>query len=215
MHLSPSLIRWYLHQSSFVTQTAACIAAAFILGYTGRLDELYFWPFALMILESVASCWAMCRFESPAAAFLHTRGFTRDRLWFHRLIAQLIGMLFVWGAASLCLWLGVRSAFQGGVLQNPMYPLLKQADFALPWLWLAIYLIIACAVGYAPVRRAQPTRDVDAGYAVLVGYLIALSSIVNAPGIAWRLVWWAALATVSVVLLVGSWRLNREVEVRP
>ncbi len=174
MQINRALIGWYFRAARPVTLPAAGAAALFVVAYSGRLRDAVFLPFAFVALQSVLSAWLMSRFNSPAAAYLYTRGFTRDRLWTHRVLAHLLSVLAVWGPVSLCVWLGVRSSLQDHILKNPLYPLLKTSDFIVPLWWLGLYGLLVGIVEYGPVRRAQPTLDRDAGYSIELGLMILL-----------------------------------------
>ncbi len=217
MPLSRPLLGWYFRAARPVTLLAAALAAVFVLVYSDRLADAVSLPFSFIALQSVLTAWWMCRFDSPAAGFLYTRGFRRDRLWSHRLLAHLLSVLAVWGPASLIVWLGIRSTLQDHLLENPYYPLFKSDDFAAPFWWLGTYLLLVGIVEYGPVRRAQPTLDRDAGYVIEFGLLLLLLTFVNTP---WRNPWYftlfaAAFLIASTTLLLGSRRLHRQIEVRP
>jgi hypothetical protein len=217
MQLNRALVGWYFRAARSVTLPAAVAAALYVITYTGRLSETLFVPFALIVVQSVTTAWLMSRFNSPAAAFLYTRGFTRDRLWAHRIVAHLLCVITVWGPASLLVWLGVRSVIQEQLFENPYYPLMTTTDFAAPGWWLAAYLLLVGIVEYGPIRRAQPTLDYDAGYMIEFGLLIMLLMFLTTR---WLGTWYfvlvaAAFTSTSVALLVGSWRLHREIKVRP
>lgn len=217
MQLNRALVGWYFRAARQVTLLAAGIAALFVVAYPERLSEAVFVPFVFVAFQSVLTAWLMGRFTSPAAAFLYTRGFTHDRLWTHRIVAHVLSLLAVWGPASLLVWLGVRSLIQDQLFENPYFPLMKTADFAAPGWWLAEYLLLMGTVEYGPIRRAQPTLDRDAGYTIELGLLFVLLTFVNTT---WRNSWYfipvcVALMVASLTLLIGSWRLHRQIEVRP
>jgi hypothetical protein len=217
MQLSRSLLGWYLRAARPATLLAAVLAALFTLLHPSRLIAAVFLPFIFITLHSVVSTRLMCRFDSPAAGFLYTRGFTRNRLWSHRIAAHLLNVLAVWGPASLIIWFGIRSTLQDHVFENPCYPLFKADDFAVPLWWLGGYLLLVGLVEYGPVRRAQPTLDHDAGYVIEFGLLLMLLMFLHTS---WRNPWYvvpfaSAFLVASVTLLVGSRRLHRQIEVRP
>ncbi len=217
MQLNRALVSWYFRAARPVTLPAAGAAALFVVAYSGRLKEAMFVPFAFVAMQSVLTAWLMSRFNSPAAAFLYTRGFTRDRLWTHRIAAHVLSVIAVWGPASLLVWLGVRSVIQDQLFDNPYYPLMMTADFATPCWWFAEYLLLVSAVDYGPIRRALPTLDRDAGYTIELGLILLLLTFVNTP---WRNPWYfvpvsAAFVVASLALVIGSWRLHRQIEIRP
>jgi hypothetical protein len=217
MQLSRSLLGWYFRAAGPVTLLAAVLASLFTLAYSSRLAESIFLPLVFIAFQSVLTAWLMCRFDSPAAGFLYTRGFSRDRLWTHRMLTQFLCVLAVWGPASLIVWLGIRSALQDHLFENPYYPLFKTADFSVPLWWLGTYLVLVGIVEYGPVRRAQPTLDRDAGYVIEFGLLLMLLTFANTS---WRNPWYvmlfaAAFLIASIALLLGSRRLHRQIEVRP
>lgn len=217
MQLNRTLIRWYWQTVRIPTLLAAAVAAGFALFYTGRLTEIFFTPLLFIMAQSVLTARQMTRFDAPSAAFLYTRGFSRDRLWVHRIAAHLMCVLAVWGPASLIVWLGVRSVIQDRLIENPYYPLLRSADFGVPLVWLATYLLLVGVVEYGPVRRAQPTRDRDAGYIIECGLMFLLivtfAGLSESPQLSIPIA--AAVAFASIVLLVGGSRLHRRIEIQP
>lgn len=217
MQLNRTLIRWYFQTVRTPTLVAAAVASGFALFYTGRLAEITIPPLLFIMAQSVFTTRQMTRFDTPSAAFLYTRGFSRDRLWSHRIAAHLLCALAVWGPASLLVWLGVRSVIQDQLVENPYYPLMKSADYGVPLVWLATYLLLVGAVEYGPVRRAQPTRDRDAGYIIECGLMFLLivtfAGLSESPRLSIPIA--VVVAFASIVLLVGGWRLHRRIEIQP
>ena len=102
------------------------------------------------------------------------------------------------------------------MLENPFYPLFKAGDFTIPLWWLATYLALLGIVEYGPVRRAQPTLDRDAGYVIEFGLLLVLLMFAHTS---WQNPWYfvpfaGTYFLASVVLLLGSRWLHRQIEIR-
>ena len=217
MFLSRPLLWWYFRSAWFVTLPAAIAGIVFTVFYTNRLTELPALAWAFIFAHSALLAQATSRFDSPAAAFLYTRGFSRDQLWTHRVAAHLLCVAVVWLPASLIVWLGLRSSNQDFVVQNPDYPLFRAEDYFVPVGWLVGYLLAMGFVLYAPIRVAHPTRSRGVGHALAYGGLLAGAVLMNLP---MHAVWQSVLAygsaiAVSIVLLCGSWRLHRQIEVIP
>lgn len=219
MRLSRSLLRWYFRAAWLVTLPASLLAAGFALFYPELLHTAVLLSGLFIFVHSILVARALGRLDTPATAYLYTRGFSRDRLWAHRLVAHLLCVLAVWGPAALVVWLGVRAALQDHWMRNPYYPLMRSSDYAVPLVWLVGYLLLAGVVEYAMVRRAQPTCDRDAGHAITVGVFFTALMLDAMLGMytAWYFlgVPAAAILIASAALLLGGWRLHRQVEVRP
>jgi len=217
MFLNRPLLKWYVRSARFVTWPVAIGATLFALGYPGQLQIVNFalaWVF--IFFHSVFVAQAMSSFDSPATAYLYTRGFSRDQLWAHRLVSHLLCVAAAWLPASLVIWLGLRSAFQDYFIQNANYPIFRTDDYSAPFTWLAGYLLAVGVVHYGSIRHAQPTHDRDAGYALAGGYLLAVSIAMSSELPTWQSVtMWIGIIIANVVFLWGSWRLHRSVEVTP
>lgn len=158
------------------------------------------------------------QWQSSGFGYLYSRGFTRNTLWRHQVLASLLAALAVWLPASLCLWLPVRSFQQSRVFLNAYYPLVAPRESELSVVWLAAYLIFLPALHYAWVRRTQRLTEPRAGSMLAGALLVAVSALwvmgqtrVSQGGwFAWLLL--AAGATLTAALLWGTKRLHRRME---
>lgn len=157
------------------------------------------------------------RYQTPAFAFLHSRGYSRGVLWSHLMLASGLSVMAAWLPATLILWTGLRSAIFDRVLRSPYFPIMAPREIVVPLVWLAFFILLVPAVHYAWVRSAQPTKGGHNGpfvpFAILAALAVAFSMVYHLRGwFAWLC---GALYAVTVVaLILGGWRLYRSLEVR-
>jgi hypothetical protein len=215
MPLSRALLAWNFRAVWVLTMPSTLLMTGYVLVTPDLLNESSVLPIWFAIVHSTLLSWMTARFHSPATAFLYTRGFSRDRLWVHRTLSQLICVVVVWLPACLVVWLGLRSAFQDQVLRSAYYPVFRGADAFASLRWLGIHVLLLGLLQYGPIRRAQPTCDRDSGYLIALAFLVFVNFAV-----ATRIPWASALmisgvAICLLVLVYGSWRLHRRIEIYP
>jgi hypothetical protein len=174
-------------------------------------------PWLLVLAHCLLLTMLLGRFRSPVFAFLYSRGYSRDVLWGHMMLASAMSILTGWLPAAIILWTGLRSVVHDHLMQSPYFPVMAQCEFAVPLIWIALYLLLTPAFHYAWIRRAQPTRDEGAGgvtaFMVVVALATAFIMGYHVSGwVAWLLgiSYMAALAS----LVFGGRALHRGLEVR-
>lgn len=178
-------------------------------------------PMIFIFLHSLAIVGRLGRPSSPAGAFLYSRGYRRDALWGHQMLASLLAVLAVWLPVALLIWTPARAAVQDHFFLNPFFPLMSPREAALPWRWLAFYGLLLPALHYDWIRRAQPVRHSDSGSWLALLVVLAYLTLWNGSGQQLRSTpWfvgllWGAGAALSLTLLLAGRRLHRELEVMP
>jgi tryptophan-rich sensory protein len=220
MRIRLGLLRWYLSPPLMMGQGACMgLAWAYVLLKREPLFEPNdFWPWlfilfhSFLVVKNLRGNGHVHRY-----GFLYARGFDRDTLWVHAMLAHVLGVLMVWLPVALFVWLPIRGAVQDHLLKSPYYPLFMPLEAPLPLVWLAVYIILGPVLHYAWIRRAQPTRGSDAGNFTTVGFLVAAFATLGM--VLYREPWAKcfALATglaIAGILLVAGWRLHRSAEVQ-
>jgi hypothetical protein len=215
MFISRSLLWWNFRAAWLVTLPAMLIAAGYVLFAPEPLKVAVAFPIWFILLHTVIFTLVTGRFNTQASAFLYTRGFSRNCLWMHRALNQILSVAAVWLAAGLVVWSGLRSAFQDHMLRSAYYPLFRSDDALVPLAWLGMHLVLISVLQYAPIRRAQPTFDRDAGFTIAIFFcILALFTIDSASR------WVGVVVAISIVvgvvsLIYGSWRLHQRIEIYP
>ena len=220
MRIRLGLLRWYLSPPLMMGQGACMgLAWAYVLLKPEPLFEPNdFWPWLLILLHSFLVVKNLRgNGHVHRCGFLYARGFTRDTLWAHAMLAHVLCVVMVWAPVALFIWLPIRSAVQDYLYQSPYYPLFTPMEAPLPVVWLVLYTVLAPVLHYAWIRRAQPTRGSNAGDFLAVGFFFA--GFATLAMIHYREPWtnYLALAVgfaIEGILLVAGWRLHRSVEVQ-
>lgn len=170
-----------------------------------------------VMLHSAALAWLSGRFKSGTLAFLYTRGYTRDAIWSHLMLASAASVLAVWLPAALLVWAGARSLVQDRLLLSPIYPLMAPTEWAVPLVWLLAYGLALPAFHYAWIRTAQPLQDWLSPTVMIAAVVMAPMGFCDihrsaAPWVQWLAV--AASVAAGAALAVAARRLHRQLEVR-
>ena len=175
-----------------------------------------FWPGMIVLLQCLLLAALLGRFETPEFAFLYSRGYTRDALWGHVMLASALSALAALVPAWLIVWTGLRSHLHD-LLESPYFPIMAPREMWVPLIWLGLYVLLVPACHCAWIRRAQPTGGSQGGALAVVGILVAL--LVGFDLVRRLDGWFAWLcgllyAAVVVCLLLGGRSLHRSLEVR-
>ena len=174
------------------------------------------WPGLIVLAHCLLLAGLLGRFETPAFAFTYSRGYSRNALWGHMMLASGLSVLAAMLPACLIVWTGLRSHFHD-LLHSPYFPVMAPRETWVPLIWLGLYLLLVPACHYAWIRRAQPTRGSHGGSLVVIGLLAAM--VVGFDVIRHLDAWFAWLAGVLyaaalVCLVLGGRALHRSLEVR-
>ncbi|MEX0653826.1 MAG: hypothetical protein WDZ31_04915 [Phycisphaeraceae bacterium] len=215
MYPKPHLLAWLYTRSLPATLVALPVAVAFVLLWPEPLGPRMPWVWLFICVHALAVVALTQRTATGGAGFLYTRGFSRDALWVHLLLAEGLAVLCVWLPAALLVWTPVRSVVQDRWLANPWFPVMRASELAVPWGWLAGYVLLLAVFAYAQVRRWQPTRERAAGTLLAAGTVaVGLTLVAEGFHTEWYgYLTWTALAVAALAMLVGAWRLHRRLEV--
>jgi hypothetical protein len=176
------------------------------------------WPGLIILGQCLLLAGMLGRFETPSFAFVYSRGYSRDALWIHMMLASGLSVLTAWLPAGLMVWTGLRSVIHDHLLQSPYFPIMAPRETWVPLVWLGLYLLLVPAGHYSWIRRAQPTKGRQGGNFVVVGLLATL--LVGFDMVYYYLDGWLAwlcgalYVTVVACLVLGGLMLHRSLEVR-
>jgi hypothetical protein len=217
MRIRKGLLIWNLRELRNVTLVAVPVAVAYTILAPGHMGIGAQWQALFIIGYAIAVAVALGRYRTGQFGFLYGRGFGRDSLWFHAVLASIVGVLVVWLAASLVLWLGVRGFVQN-LLESPYYPgIMEPRDALVPWTWLALFLFALPFVHYAWIRAGHAAPGGDGGkilaYLAMLGVLLMLDTRhLDPPGV--QRVILAIAAGTWLVILLGSRLVHRRMEIQ-
>ena len=216
MAIKPALVLYLLRSTVWVTVPAVTISCLYVLLSVHVLGWRSGGPAVFILVHSLALTQLTGRFRTGAFAFLYTRGYSRDQLWAHTMLATLVSVAAAWLPAALIIWTGARSGFQGYVFRNPNFPVMAPLESPLPWAWLLGYAVCIPSLHYDWIRSAQPTRGGVRGPFLAVGALLAGWTLITIGG---RNEWfgWVALSAglvVAAATVIGGRALHRRLEVR-
>jgi hypothetical protein len=216
MAVKRALLWWWVKpQLPWVVLTAV-IAAAYTLLRSRPLEGLRgSWEVLFLLFAS----FFLAIPQTPSggkAGFLYTRGYSRDAIWAHSLLATVLTLVMAWAAPAFIVWTGLRSAFQDRVTESAYYPLMRSPDAWVPLWWILALLVLVPVFHYATVRLQQPTRGRFAGGVTAIAAVVAWLALLSArPQGQW---FWAMVALCAVVMaavmLIASLKLHRRMEVR-
>ncbi len=208
------LLRYLLSHTTPITVVAVPVACLFILCWRDVLDVRNAWVSLFIVVHSLLIVRSLGRFDRGSFAFLHTRGFSSDCIWAHKMLASLLAVLVVWIPVALIVSTPIRSALQD-VTFNPNFPIMAQREQFMPLVWLVEYCVTIPLFHYSWIRRAQPVRGSMGGAFTAAGVIGAVCILVSE---AYRHPWFNWLALVGVVVmacvLAASRKLHRRLEVR-
>jgi len=216
MRIKKALLLWNLRRMRNVTLVAAAAAALYALFAPEYIDITSLWPALFILGHAVAMAVCLGRFRTASFGFLSSRGFGKDTLWAHTMLASAVGALAAWLPATLILRLGIRSAVQD-LLKSPYYPgIMEPRDADATWFWLFLYFLLIPLANYAWIRAAHPAKGETAGRALLI--FVAFASLplfaIQPPFPGFLTMVFAAGIVVALVVLIASRSVHRGVEVQ-
>lgn len=217
MPVALPLIRWQMRSMQFWNAVVTVFAAIYILTHSKPFT--YESPWWFPPIHAAVIAWFLGRSTTPAVGYLHLQGFTRDRLWWHTLIAGYGCALCAWLPAALLILAPLRSNWQDW-LGNPDFPYMAPVEHRFIWFALWQYAVAVPVGLYLAARWAHPARGNDTGIVlglVLLGLL--LTTIEDAriwsqgPVVLDRWPLFAGGLLVALIAALLGWKLSREVEV--
>ena len=216
MIIKPSLTGTFMRQALGVTMIALPVMVIFTLFYRGVLEWRNQWASLFVLVHSIMIVFCLGRFRSRSFAYLYTRGYSRDALWFNKMIATAVSVLVVWLPAAAVVWLPVRSVVQDKMFLSPYFPLMMAREATVPFFWLFGYAVLIPLFHYTWIRRAQPTRG---GHGAILLAIAVVATAWMLMLFRWHPDWFkAAIWSVSGVMTfagqAGGLVLHRKVEVQ-
>ena len=216
MRIKMSLLKIMFRETLPVTLIALLISVPFVLFTRDVLMWQNPWIAIFILSHSIALAALSGRYRSRSFAFLYTRGFTRDELWFHKMLSSALSVLAVWLPVSLIVWLPVRSFIQDKMFMSPYFPLMMIREATVPWAWLGGYAILLPLFHYVWIRRAQPLRGENGVVFLAIGVVIVIATLMM---FRWHPQWFRiliyALSTVMIATcLIAGRILHRNLEVQ-
>jgi hypothetical protein len=218
MKILPGLLQIYWRQSLPATALGALSLAIYLLFHQDVMEWHDQLPLFLVGLQCLFLAWLLGRFNTSAFAFLYSRGYSRDQLWGHMMLASAISALAAWVSAALIVWTGLRS-YLFNFFENPYFPVMAPLETIVPLAWLVFYFTLIPIFHYVWIRLAQPTRGRSGGMIAAAALLVAFAmsfEVARTPYLNEWYAWLAGLTFATTILctLHGSRTLHRLLEVR-
>ncbi|MHC4497536.1 MAG: hypothetical protein ACYS9T_06510 [Planctomycetota bacterium] len=216
MKIKISLISVFFRQTLPVTLIGLPVISLFVLFYRGILNWQNPWISLFILIHSILITTSLGRFRSTSFAYIYTRGYSRDQLWTHKMLATALSVLVVWLPAALIVWLPIRSIVQDKVFVSPYFPLMAAREAPALWFWLFGYTVLLPIFHYVWIRRAQPTLGGNGSVLLAIGVVIAATTLMS---FRWHPSWfrtliWIVSAVMVSTALVGGFLLHRKLEVQ-
>lgn len=221
MKINLALLGFFIRQAWPATALALPVISLFLLGYPHLLTLENPWMAVFVLLHSAALTFLLGQSRHPASAYIYTRGYSRNRLWLHKMMATGLSVLMVWGPAMLMVHLQVRSHVQDRFCNNPYFPLMTPREASVPWLWLLGYALLLPIFHYLWIRRSQPNRGAFFAKMLTIAWILAAGTLLQIlPQFKWEPAWfqygfWIMCSLLTMTALVGGRRLHRTVEIIP
>ena len=215
MKIKNSLLAYCLRLVWPVNATALMVSVCFILLYPKYFLWNKGWTTMFILIHCIAITFVLGRLQNRSFGFIYTRGYTRDELWVHKMLASAVSALCVWGATGLLIGFGARSSLQD-LFQNPYIPIMAEREMSAVWFWLFGYALLLPLFHYVWIRKAQPTKSSGNGMLLAVGAVIAAVTLI---GNRYHAHWFAQLCWVvgGVIILtcmISGFFLHRTLEVQ-
>lgn len=216
MRIRMSLLKIMFRETLPVTLIALLISLPYVLFARDVLAWQNPWIAIFILSHSIALAALSGRYRSRAFAFLYTRGFTRDELWFHKMLSTTLSVIAVWLPVSLIVWFPVRSFIQDKLFVSPYFPLMMIREATVPWAWLGGYAILLPLFHYVWIRRAQPLRGENGVVFLAIGVVIVIATLMD---FRWHPQWFRILiyslsAVMIATCLIAGRILHRNLEVQ-
>ena len=118
-------ILWHLARQALpVTLGALPVACLYVLLWRGVLGWRDGWPAVFVVIHARLTMLRLCRFDQGSFAFLYSRGFSRDSIWMHTMLANFLVILAVWTPAAIIVWTPLRGLVQDALFRSPFFPIM-------------------------------------------------------------------------------------------
>jgi hypothetical protein len=218
MTFKPKLFSWLMRSAWLPNAIAAVISTAWIVLSKRPLYETWMEGALFISLHAfcVVACFNWLGANRRQLPYLYTRGYSRNTLWAHHVMAAIASACFVLVPAAAIVVGPMRSKMQE-LMNNPAYPFVAERDIAVLPAWTLAYAVAFAAFHYAWIRLKQPTTGGPAGI-----WLIPVAAIAfgwfgdfswGVPGGGWLSIFGVALAASFVAILgIGARKLHQNIE---
>lgn len=132
------------------------------------------WPALFLYVQCVLLAILLGNYRTPAFAFLHSRGYSRNTLWGHLMLTSGLSILASWLPTALIVWSGLRSFVRDRMFRSPYFPVMGPLENHIPLVWLTLALLFITSLHYVWIRHAQPTRRGGDARLMVAGILAAV-----------------------------------------
>ncbi len=215
MMLKPSLLGYFLKSVAPFNITAMLISIFFVMLYPKYFLWNNPWAGLFVLVHCIAITFVLGRIRSARFAFVYSRGFSRDVLWSHKMLASLVSALMVWIPVALLIGLGGRSALQNW-FWNPYFPIMADKEVSAVWFWLFGYGLLLPMFHYVWIRKAQPTKGSGNGMLLAVGAFVVIFTLMTFRHHSnwYAMLCWVIGSVMMVVYTVSGLLLHRTLEVQ-
>lgn len=215
MKIKTALLGFFLRSLFPVNAAAMIVSVCFILLYPNYFLWNNAWASLFILAHCITITFVLGRVHSGPFAFIYTRGFSRDVLWMHKMIASIVSALLVWLPVALIMGLGGRSALQN-LFQNPYFPIMAQREMSAVWFWLFGYALLLPLFHYVWIRKAQPAKSAGNGMLLAVGAVIAVITLIsNRYHAHWFAQFcWIVGGVIILTCMISGFFLHRTLEVQ-
>ena len=216
MGIKRGLLLFFLRQTLPATLIGLPIACLYVLFSREVLQPKGAWPFVFILVHSLVLVQFLGRFRSSSFAFVYSRGYSRDSLWLHIILASAVSALLIWLPTALIMWTHLRSLLQDYLFFSPYFPIMAQREAVVPWFWLAGYAIFLPVFHYVWIRRAQPMRDGNGAVLLAAGMVTAIVVLMTFRRHKdWFVILTLVLSIISITTsLIAGFLLHRKLEVQ-
>ena len=215
MKIKTPLLTYFLWSLWSINTAALVVSICFVLLYPRYFRWNNAWAAIFVLIHSIAITFVLGRVQSPSFAFIYTRGFSRDVLWVHKMLASIISASCVWLPVALLIGLGGRSALQDW-FRNPYFPIMAEQEMSAVWFWLFGYALLLPMFHYAWIRKAQPMKGSGNGMLLAVGAFVVIFTLMTFRHHSnwYVLLCWVIGGVMMVVYTVSGLLLHRTLEVQ-
>ena len=217
MTVARGLLRILWRQAMPATFLGGVVMGAYAMFWPDVMTARDHWPVLIVLGYGLLLAMRLGQFGSPAFAFAHSRGYSRDALWGHVMLTSAFSVMAAWLPAAVIVWTGLRSLVHDRLFQSPYFPIMAPREYWIPVAWLGGLVLWTTACHYAWIRRAQPTHGGRGGWLAASAMVAALFVALNMVRYLHGWFGWlcgALYVIVTASLIAGGRTLYRSVEVR-
>ena len=171
------LLRHLMRQLLPVTLVGLPVACLYVLLWRDVLRWRNEWALVFILIHGLVLTQVLGRFRKGSFGFLYTRGYSRNSIWAHTMLASVLAVLAVWAPAAIIVWTPLRGVAQDALFRSPFFPVMAPREASVPLAWLILYGLLVPAFHYAWIRSAQPARGGSGGAFVAAGLCVTVITV--------------------------------------